>query len=107
MKIPTEDFSDVTLAIGDTQRDDFRGGNWVLGCWSWRLTRWRHLFGKFITKTSGVTWWPNFQLMHVASLVAKFQLMQVMPPGGQISNLFKWHHLVAKFPTMQEAPTCT
>ena len=33
------------------------------------------------------TWWPNLQLMQVA------------PSGGQICNLCKWRHLVAKFGT--------
>ena len=46
-----------------------------------------YLAAKFLTNESGATWWPNFQLMHVA------------PPGGQISNYCMWRHLVAKFPT--------
>ena len=37
-----------------------------------------YLAAKFLTNeranTSGATWWPNFQLMHVA------------PPGGQLFN---------------------
>ena len=61
---------------------------------------------KFLTNASGVTWWPNFFLI------------QVTPPGGQISYQCNWRHLVAKFPTnacdaiwwpnfvlMQEFPT--
>ena len=31
MKIPIEDFTDKTLAIDDTQRDDVRGGDWGAG----------------------------------------------------------------------------
>ena len=31
MKIPTEDFTDVTLAIDDTHGDDVRGGDWGAG----------------------------------------------------------------------------
>jgi len=42
---------------------------------------------KFSTEESGATWWPSFQIMQVA------------PPGGQISNNCKWRHLEAKFPT--------
>ena len=30
VKIPTEDFTDVTFAIGDTYGDDVRGGNIVI-----------------------------------------------------------------------------
>ena len=30
VEIPTEDFTDETLAIDDTQGDDVRGGDWVL-----------------------------------------------------------------------------
>ena len=37
MKIPTEDFTDETMAIDDTQGDNARGGDWG---WSCRLTRW-------------------------------------------------------------------
>ena len=39
------------------------------------------------TYASGAIWWPNLQLMQVA------------PSGGQICNLCKWCHLVAKFAT--------
>ena len=46
MKIPIEDLTDVTLAIGDTYRDDVR-----------------HLVANFSTNASGATLWPNFQLM--------------------------------------------
>ena len=30
MKIPTEDFTDETLAIYDTLGDNVRGGDWVM-----------------------------------------------------------------------------
>ena len=33
-----------------------------------------YLAAKFLTNESGATWWPYFQLLHV------------VPPGGQISN---------------------
>ena len=36
---------------------------------------------------TGDIWWP------------KSELMQVAPSGGQICNLCKWRHLVAKFAT--------
>ena len=39
MKIPIEDLTDVTLAIGDTYRDDVR-----------------HLVANFSTNASGATW---------------------------------------------------
>ena len=57
MKLPIEDLTDATLAIGDTYRDDVR-----------------HLVANFSTNASGATLWPNFQLMELA------------PPGGQIFN---------------------
>ena len=37
-------------------------------------TNTNYLEAKFLTNESGATWWPNFQLMHV------------VPPGGQICN---------------------
>ena len=43
LKFPYEDFTDVTVAIGeigDTYGDDVRGR---CGCWTWRLTRWYNL----------------------------------------------------------------
>ena len=46
-----------------------------------------YLAAKFLTNESGATCWPNFQLMHV------------VPPGGQISNWYKWRHLVVKIRT--------
>ena len=39
------------------------------------------------TYASGAIWWPNLLLMQVAQ------------SGGQICNLCKWRHLVAKFVT--------
>ena len=42
---------------------------------------------KYPTNASGANWWPNLQLMQVA------------PSGGQICNLCKWCHMVAKFAT--------
>ena len=42
---------------------------------------------KFSTNACGATWWPNFQLI------------QVVPPGGQLFNYRKWCHLVIKFST--------
>ena len=42
---------------------------------------------KFATYASGAIWWPNLQLM------------QVVPSGGKICNLYKWCYLVAKFAT--------
>ena len=38
---------------------------------NWR--KWRHLVAKFSNNASGPTWWPNFFLIQVA------------PPGDQIS----------------------
>ena len=41
VKIPTEDFTDETLAIDDTHGDDVRGGDW--GEWrSWTEHLWGH-----------------------------------------------------------------
>ena len=37
------------------------------------LCKWRHLVDKFPTNASGATWWSNFLLMQIA------------PPGNQIS----------------------
>ena len=54
---------------------------------------WRQLVAKFPTNASGATWWSNFLLMQVA------------PPGGQISYQCKWCHLVAKFSTNTSGAT--
>ena len=43
LKIPDDDFTDVTVAIGDTYGDDVKG----------------------LRLTSRATWWPNFQLIRV------------------------------------------
>ena len=43
--------------------------------------------GKVGTNASGAIWWPNWELM------------QVVPSGGQNCNQCKWCHLVAKFAT--------
>ena len=56
LMIPNEDFSDGTVAIGDIYRDDVRGKDVGSG------------------HGGGAIWWLNFRLMQVA------------PPGGQISN---------------------
>ena len=46
------------------------------------------------TYVSGAIWWPNSQLM------------EVTPSGGQICNLCKWRHLVAKFATNVSSAIC-
>ena len=74
MKIPTEDFTDKTLAIDDTRGDDVRGGDWGSGHGGWQGGMWSHLVAKFSTIACGTTWRPNFQLK------------QVVPPSDQISN---------------------
>ena len=43
--------------------------------------------GQVLTTASGAIWWPNLEPIQVA------------PSGGQIWNLYKWHHLVVKFGT--------
>ena len=40
VKIPTEDFSDVTLAIDYTHLDDVWGGDWGAIHWGWQGGRW-------------------------------------------------------------------
>ena len=40
VKIPTEDFTDETLAIDDTQGDEVRGGDWGAGDGGWQGCRW-------------------------------------------------------------------
>ena len=40
LNIPTEDFTDKTLAIDDTQRDDVRCGDWGAGHGGWQVGRW-------------------------------------------------------------------
>ena len=92
MKIPTGDFTDDTLAINDTYRDDVReivvlvmevdkvadevtdmeidktmvvnitneqfiGVTLAIGGQIYNQRKWRHLVVKFITNTSGATWW--------------------------------------------------
>ena len=39
VKIPTEDFSDETLTIDDTQGDDVSGGDWGAGHGGWQSGR--------------------------------------------------------------------
>ena len=51
VKIPTEDFIDETLAIDDTQG----GGDWGVGQWSWRLTRWPMRWPTFNTFNTDLT----------------------------------------------------
>ena len=58
VKIPTEDFTDETLAIDDTQGDDdtigecVEGGDWGDGDGGWQDGRWGdHLVAKFATNT--------------------------------------------------------
>ena len=55
MKIPTEDFTDKTLAIDDTRGDDVRGGDWGSGHGGWQGGMLSHLVAKFPTKASGAT----------------------------------------------------
>ena len=66
LKIPDDDFTDVTVAIGDTYGDDVKGNDLGGG------HKWRLLVVKFRTNTSGATWWSNLEPIQVA------------PPGGQI-----------------------
>ena len=63
MKIPIEDLTDMILAIGDTYRDYVRSGRHVGRHEELILVARRHLVAKFPTNASGVTWWPNSQLM--------------------------------------------
>ena len=52
MKIPTEDFTDETLAIDDTLGDGVEGGDWGDGDGGWQDGRWGdHLVAKFATYT--------------------------------------------------------
>ena len=54
-----------------------------------------------------MTRWPNFQLMQVPPPVTKFAtnastvklLAKLLLTGGQVSNLCKWRHVVAKIGT--------
>ena len=55
MKIPTEDFTDKTLAIDDTRGDDVRGGDWGSGHGGWQGGMWSHLVAKFSTIACGAT----------------------------------------------------
>ena len=74
-----EDFTDVTLADEDT--------NSILTDDAKRAIQGNEAMQVMKTNASGAIWWPNLQLMQVA------------PSGGQICNLCKWRHLVAKFVT--------
>ena len=64
-------------------------------------TKWRNLnrdrcpnlVGTFAIDTCGAIWWPNLELMQVAT------------SGGQIWNLCKWRHLVAKYATNASSAT--
>ena len=64
-----------------------------------------HLVIKFPTNVNGATWLPIFTYVQISNqykwshLVANCLLIHVAPPGDQISYKCKWHHLVAKFPT--------
>ena len=40
LKIPDDDFTDVTVAIGDTYGDDVRDNDVGAGQWALGLTRW-------------------------------------------------------------------
>ena len=55
----------------------------------WKQCKWRHLVAKYATNASGAIWWPNCQLIQMAS------------SGGQLYNFCKWRHLVAKFATSE------
>ena len=52
--------------------------------------KWRHLVSIFATNASDAIWWPNLQLMQVASSC------------GQICNECKWCHVVALFSPSHE-----
>ena len=49
------------------------------------MAPWRHLVAKFATNARGDIWWPNLELMQVAT------------SGGQICNECKGRHLLVKF----------
>ena len=49
---------------------------------------------KFATNASGAIWWPNLQLMQVAT------------SGDQICNIWKWRHLVATFAINARGAIC-
>ena len=52
VKIPTEDFTDETLATDDTLGDGVEGGDWGDGDGGWQDGRWGdHLVAKFATNT--------------------------------------------------------
>ena len=55
LKIPNYDFTDVTVAIGDTYGDDVRGND-VGAEHGGSVDK----VAKFLTNASGATWWPNF-----------------------------------------------
>ena len=47
VKIPTEDFTDETLAIDDTRGDDVIGGDWGADHWGWQGGRWGDRHGSW------------------------------------------------------------
>ena len=83
VKVPTEAFTDETLAIDDTQGDYVKSGEWSAGHWGLQggrcgdqhevdkvtnmmaefATNTSYLAAKFLNNESGATWWSNFQLM--------------------------------------------
>ena len=69
VKIPSEDFFDETLLIGDTYWDDVRGVEWGDGYEGWQGGRWGDQHGS----------WQGDQ--HDGWICNQYKL-----PGGQISN---------------------
>ena len=51
VKIPTEDFTDETLATDDTLGDDVRVGDWGDGHGGWQDGRWGDRHGRLVTLT--------------------------------------------------------
>ena len=60
----------------------------IYGSWFHILTEWATFcWLNWQTNASGAMWWP------------KLELIQIMPPGGQIWNQCKWCHLAKTFET--------